>query len=360
MMFWDRTHTTHQQTERNKETAFLKVASDDQRLLTSFHFRSSAVQIDHTKTNLGIMTGETNKEDDNQDITEVYENQFKEIDSELDALRFSLHEDEVVDNDRRPPKQVGGSGTTVILDEITEDADTAEEYDDDDLSTLDESLSLHVGKLQAALAQQSAQEMERIVQTLREQQQQQQHPQDGEGNGSKHDETSQLTMEIHNKEENLPSSGSSIPRWMVFLVLMLTLLCVALAWQMWSSSFYSSSPVVVMYTPAETMTTVHVQQTYTRQICRTNPRTGQQVCESDQTSQHQASSSGSAAAATSSGSDSVERQIYYHQRQEQCQYVNGQSYCESYEESRLAPTTSSGEAVGGGTYREKSKVLPSR
>eukprot|EP00977_Amphora_coffeiformis_P010942 scaffold2590_cov160-Amphora_coffeaeformis.AAC.13 len=218
--------------------------------------------------------------------------------------------------------------------------------DDDD----DESLSLHVGKLQASLAEESATEMQRIVQEALQNKQKQ--DLDDENNVAKnlHDvlEASHTTPPA--TKENSPSSSphsakatTSTPRWTLLLVLVPTLLSALLAYQLWfsapSSSADSAATIGAPQDDSPT-TRAHQQTTYTRQVCRTLPD-GRQYCESDQ------ESSARVVGHPHTGAGQQE-QVYY-QRQ-QCQYINGESYCESYEASQSASGASAQEKAASSYY----------
>ena len=245
---------------------------------------------------MATLPSQSHEQDD--DIMAEYEETFRVIDSNLDAIRSSFQTE-----DEPPNKSHTPVGATILVDKEQHPLDE----DNDDNSTLDGSLSLHVGKLQAALAQQSAQEMERIVQTLQSQQR----------------ETETQATKEKDSVSTSSSSSSNIPRWMVLLVLVPTLLCALLWFKLLSSA---SSPVGIVSSSATAVEqpSRRVQQTFTRQICRTI--NGQQYCESEHES-HRVDEA-------TTGGRQAQRQVHY-QRQ-QCQYVNGESYCESYQESRSA------------------------
>jgi len=210
--------------------------------------------------------------------------------------------------------------------------------DDDDDDDDDESLSLHVGKLQASLAEESATEMERIVQET---------PHDKLKQDLDGDDARQILSSIfnptnttaHTKEQSTPPSCSphsvattttttttttkTIHRWVFRLVLISMLLSALLVYQ-WLYS-RSDTKTVIMSRKGGSPTMHEHQTTYTRQVCRTL-HDGRRYCESEQESSDDVVGSSH----HYTGSDQQQHQVYY-QRQ-QCQYSNGESYCESYEE----------------------------
>lgn len=243
-----------------------------------------------------------------------YEDRFQQLDSKLEAMRASFHDEANKNNTKVDSNH---EGTTVVVED-----------EDDDTSTLDEPLSEHLGKLQASLAEHDAMEMERIVQAIQRQQ-----------NDNHEDDTASRTINkstapvAATANDTVPSS-TAIPRWMLLLILIPTLLSAGLAYQLWFStkpSFISDDSVeAVASADPETPPAARVQQqVYTRQVCRTV--NGHRYCESEQESasvvnSHQGQGGG--------GRGGQQQQVYY-QRQ-QCQYVNGESYCESYEEETSA------------------------
>ena len=248
-------------------------------------------------------------EEENLDGMTEYENRFRDIDSKLDAIRSSFGAEE--------QQQQPIVGSTVVIEN--------DDDNDDDNSTLDGSLSLNVGKLQATLAEKSAMEMKQIIETLQQQKDGGNMVDRNANDNESESATKNMTRATTAATDNVPTASQKYSTWTVLLIGVPTLLCIVLAWTLLSGSSTISTTSVsssVMSTPEEP--TIRFQQSYTRQICRTV--NGQQYCESDQESQT-SSSSGSRNPAAQ------QRQTVSYQRQ-QCQYINGESYCESYEETQ--------------------------
>lgn len=301
--------------------------------------RQSPLERNQHTDNQATMTGATTEPNgdkantiEHDYVMAEYEDRFQDIDNKLDALRNSFLSDD--DNDKDDARHVGA---TIIVDD-----------DDDDNSTMDGSLSLQVGKLQASLAEQSATEMERIVKSLQAQQ--------GNGTNDGDDTTTTATATkqggdtVKSKEATTSTasttsknrSGLTIPRWVVMLLIIPTLASAILAYKLfWTTAGDASITSFQVQEPV-----VHFQQTYTRQVCRYI--NGQRYCESDQESQSSSSNCGGSKSDTTS-QQAQQQQVRY-QRQ-QCRYVNGESYCESYEESRSA------SGNGGGQQQQQQQAI---
>ena len=264
---------------------------------------------------------EEEDERDDDYVMAEYEDRFHDIDAKLDALRSSF--------------QTSSSPTTEGATVIVED-----DEDDDHSSTLDGSLSsMQVGQLQVSLAEQSATEMQRIVQTLQAQQQVQRTDDDDQPKEAIN--TASSTIKLNEGIATTVTTTKGSPSWILLVVAVLlpTLIATVSAYQLWWTASLSTTTlgnqrgiVVQQQQPAPA---VHYQQTFTRQVCRMI--NGQRYCESDSESQATTTMATNAAAAANTGQ---QREIRY-QRQ-QCQYVNGESYCESYQESRSTTGGSSG------------------
>ena len=257
--------------------------------------------------------GEVVNESSDQDyVMAEYEDRFQEIDSKLDAMRASFHDDKTNNHDH--------IGATIVV-ECDDDDDDNNTMDDD------ESLSLHVSKLQASLAEKSATEMERIVQEAL----QKQHLDKDDTHETSHSTIDPTNATVSTTKQNDLSSQhtTKAPRWMLLLVLVPTVLSALLAYQLWFSA-PSPDSLTVVVVPQE-VPVMRSQQTYTRQVCRTM-NDGRRYCESEQESASVVGSSGQ-----QTGAGQQHQQVYY-QRQ-QCRYVNGESYCESYEESQQQSTS---------------------
>jgi len=270
------------------------------------------------------------KENDDKDPTmekddimlAEYESRFDEIDSTLEELRSSILQD---------------------------DTKEKEENDDDDEATVDTvSYTLNIATMQASLAEESAKEMQEIVQGLKEEKQGQQHKHE-ENVKTKHPErrTDQPTTSPAATTRQLSSSTRSGTQKTLFFVIVPIVLAVGFAWKFASLQQQPTTgrEVTTSLQRQPSTTTVHYQESRKRQICRTNIY-GQKTCESEEEEQSRSTSHDEA------NTNNLVRNNNQHQHpqtqgattnykyaRQTCRYVNGQSYCETYEQSQSASNT---------------------
>ena len=238
-----------------------------------------------------ILTNTSSAEEDNggecSSLLAEYEDRFQHIDSTLEDLRSSFVE-------------VSREDCFAMDDDDDNDASILEEEDDDKIGA-----SASMSTLKATLAEQSAAEMEKIVQTLKDQQKE----------GSEEATTASSEGEAAKGEEPQNASGrpspSSHPKgWMTAFLLIPVIFAILWAWNLQSTSRAGAGADIVLQQQPSI-------QYRSRKVSRTRCRyvNGQQYCESDEQAQ------------------SISSQGDQHYKRQQCQYINGESYCESESES---------------------------
>ena len=253
-----------------------------------------------------------------------YESRFDEIDSKLDALRSSLN-----------TKEEGGDNN-----------DDEEEEKEATVDTV--SYTLNIAAMQASLAEESAKEMEEIVQGLKEEEEQGQH----------HNVHEEEKVETKNPETRtdqptttapFPAASPASNRSKQFLLFVLVPALLAMAGVAWKFGSLQQQLTVTVSLQRQPSTTIQYQESRKRQICRTNIY-GEPICESEQ--EQQSRSYDATAAATTHQNNNVNANTLvrnhhnpqtattnYKYARQTCRYVNGQSYCETYEQSQTATNT---------------------
>ena len=193
------------------------------------------------------------------------EDKFNKIDSEIDALRSEIDHD---DND----------------------------FDDATIETLD---TIDISAMKTALAEKSADEMEQIVNSMKEQR-------GSENSGAP-------------KANDTPKKASSSP--MMYLLIALPILLAFVVGQK-----FSSSPVPTgedgTSVNIEVKTEPQVKYEQKRKVERCKYVNGEKYCESEEEST-------SSSSPGSGGQPRLNRQATF----QKCHYANGESYCESFQQS---------------------------
>ena len=232
-----------------------------------------------------------------------FEDRFNEIDSKLDDSRSTF-------------------GTDADVHLVEEDED-----DEDEVVTTTEEANTF--SLKASLAEQAATEMEAVVNNLKnESAEPRQEPL----------LQNQASDRIPTNAEkatstSAPTLSSSNSRWIVFAILLPTILSVFLGWKLSITSNEQRTGLLVN-SPNEDVPTYEYQKKFKRTQCRYI--NGRQYCESDE--QTELSSSGGAS------QHNPQRRASYYQRQ-RCSYVNGESYCESYEQEASSVGSNGGSVA---------------
>ena len=267
-------------------------------------------------TELSNTLTNTSAEEDNagdcSSLLAEYEDRFQHIDSTLEDLRSSF-----VEVSREDCLAMGND----------------DDDDDNDASILEEDnaktgTSASMSTLKATLAEQSAAEMEKIVQTLKEQQKA----------GSEETATSSSEGWVATREDsqtisNTPSPSSQPKGWMSAFLLIPVVLAVIWAWKLQPASSPGTAAEITLQQQQQQQQQQQPPniQYRNRKVSRTRCRyvNGQQYCESDEQAQ-----------STSSQGDQ-------HYERQQCQYINGESYCESESESFQKNQQQNGNRIAG-------------